>query len=75
MIARRGGNDPAIVCDDVDIAEVAPKVGFRRYAQRTTRLLTWVTDCWTGFLEFGPGNVVLNCTSVEGPNGFRFVLH
>lgn len=32
MIPCRGGNDPAIVCDDVDIAVVAPKVSFRRHS-------------------------------------------
>jgi hypothetical protein len=42
----RGGNDPAVVLDDVDIEDVAPKVshGTRiRFpdANKTPRLLVW----------------------------------
>lgn len=47
IVDDRGGNDPAIVFDDVDIDDVAPKVSCMKRAIRildtdlSSRLLDW----------------------------------
>lgn len=48
-----GGKDPAVICDDVDIAEVAPKVGSMPY--EVTTELTRQIDCNSCFPELWPG--------------------
>lgn len=52
-----GGKDPAIVCEDVNIEEVAPKVS-RNCAQIIAHMLMFNIDCSTRVLELRTGKLL-----------------
>jgi len=52
-----GGNDPAIICDDVNVEEVAPKVSLISTEVGRAMLTIGLLDCHVRIFELGPGKV------------------
>jgi hypothetical protein len=60
LIESRGGNDPAIVCEDVDLMTVVPQVCFFPSRMMKTKLTHLIKDCAICLGKLRPGRLPLN---------------